>query len=65
MGCREYGPKEAEARFGYSTEESVRGENLRVVAVSRVEGAERVDLESVADLRPGDRFLMTVEGVYS
>jgi len=54
----------AQARFGYSTEESARGEALRVVSVSRVEGAKRVDLESVADLRPGDRFLLTVEGVY-
>ena len=55
---------EVEAWFGYSTEEGARGEALRVVSVSRVEGAERVDLGSVADLRPGDRFLMTVEGVY-
>jgi len=55
---------EANAWFGYSTEENARGEVLRVVRVSRVEGAERVDLESVADLRPGDRFIMTVEGVY-
>ena len=55
---------EANAWFGYSTEENARGEVLRVVRVSRVEGAERVDLESVADLRPGDRFIMTVEGGY-
>ena len=45
-------------------EEEARGESLRVMSVSRIEGAERIELESVADLRSGDRFLMTVEGVY-